>query len=321
MQRVGFVITPAFQMMSLAAASVFEFANMYSDEAFYEVSVLSENGGIVKSSLGMLIETQPMDAGDFDTLVVGSGIGPASATPAMAAFLQAAHQSARRLAAICNATFLLADAKLLDGRRATTHWKNARELQARYPAVKVEEDRIFIVDGSIWTSAGATAGIDLALAMVENDLGLDVARRVARSMVVYHRRSGGQSQYSALLEIAPRSDRVQMALAYAKQHLSGAISVETLAEAAHLSPRQFSRAFLAETGKSPAKAVEQLRLEEAKMMMEQTRHSMNEIARATGFADTERMRRAFLRTFGQPPQAIRRNARGGDPVTMVGLPQ
>jgi transcriptional regulator GlxA family with amidase domain len=145
--------------------------------------------------------------------------------------------------------------------------------------------------------------------MVEKDFGADVARRIARSLVIYHRRAGGQSQYSALLEMAPKSDRVQNALAYAKEHLAGAISVEQLADAARLSPRQFSRTFLAETGRSPAKAVEQLRLEAARLMIEQGRRSMDEVARETGFADRERMRRAFVRAFGQPPQTIRRNDR------------
>lgn len=310
MQRIGFIVIPKFQMMSLAAASVFEFANLYSGETTYEVSVLSPLGGTVPSSLGMMIETSPLSASGFDTLIVGAGIGPADPNPGLAAFLRVAAKTTRRLAAICNGAFLMAEAGLLDGKRATTHWRNARELQARFPAVKVEEDRIFIIDGSIWTSAGATAGIDLALAMVEKDLGVEAARRVGKSLVVYHRRAGGQSQHSALLEIAPKSDRVQNALAYAQQNLSSALSVEKLADAAHLSPRQFSRAFHAETGRSPAKAVEQLRVEEARLMMEQTRLSMDEIARETGFSDPERMRRAFLRAFGQPPQAIRRNARG-----------
>lgn len=314
MQRVGFIIIPKFQMMSLAAASVFEFANMNSGEACYEVRVLSEQGGTVSSSLGMLIDTLPLDVSDFDTLIVGGGIGPADATPGMVSFLRSAVHTTRRLAAICNGAFLLAEAGVLDGRRATTHWRNARELQARFPAVKVEDDRIFVIDGSIWTSAGATAGIDLALAMVEKDLGVDVAKRVAKSLVVYHRRAGGQSQYSALLEIAPKSDRVQTALAYAKLNLGNVLSVEQLADVAHLSPRQFSRALHAETGRSPAKAVEQLRVEEARLMMEQTRHSMHEIARQTGFADLERMRRAFVRTFGLPPQAVRRNARINEEV-------
>ncbi len=175
--------------------------------------------------------------------------------------------------------------------------------------MKVEADRIFIVDGPIWTSAGMTAGIDLALAMVEKDLGADVARAVARQLVVYHRRAGGQSQFSALLELEPKSDRIQSALAYAKRNLATPLTVRQLAEAAHLSPRQFSRAFRAETGQSPAKAVENLRVEAARLMMEQSRHPIEIVARQTGFADRDRMRRAFLRAFGQPPQVMRRNAR------------
>jgi transcriptional regulator GlxA family with amidase domain len=157
--------------------------------------------------------------------------------------------------------------------------------------------------------AGMTAGIDLALAMVEQDLGADIARGVARHLVVYHRRAGGQSQYSTLLELEPKSDRIQSALAYAKRNLHAPLAVEQLAKAAHLSPRQFSRAFRAETGQSPAKAVENLRLEAARLMMEQSRHPIEVIARQTGFADRDRMRRAFLRAFGQPPQAMRRNGR------------
>jgi transcriptional regulator GlxA family with amidase domain len=147
--------------------------------------------------------------------------------------------------------------------------------------------------------------------MVEKDLGAEVARSVAKKLVVYHRRAGGQSQYSALLELEPKSDRIQSALAYAKKNLHTPLSVEQLAEAAHLSPRQFSRAFHAETGQSPAKAVENLRVEAARLMMEQGRHPIDVVARETGFADRDRMRRAFLRAFGQPPQVMRRNARAG----------
>ena len=153
------------------------------------------------------------------------------------------------------------------------------------------------------------AGIDLALAMVEQDLGADVARAVARQMVVYHRRAGGQPQFSALLELEPKSDRIQSALAYAKCNLDKPLTVRQLAGAAHLSPRQFRRAFRAETGQSPAKAVENLRVEAARLMMEQSRHPIDVIARQTGFAERDRMRRAFLRAFGQPPQVFRRNAR------------
>ena len=181
----------------------------------------------------------------------------------------------------------------------------------RVPPSEGEANRIFIIDGSVWTSAGMTAGIDLVLAMVEQDLGADVARAVARQLVVYHRRAGGQSQFSALLELEPKSDRIQSALAYAKRNLDKPMTVGQLAAAAHLSPRQFSRAFRAETGQSPAKAVENLRVEAARLLMEQSRHPIDVIARQTGFADRDRMRRAFLRAFGQPPQVIRRDARAG----------
>jgi transcriptional regulator GlxA family with amidase domain len=140
-------------------------------------------------------------------------------------------------------------------------------------------------------------------------LGAEVARAVARKLVVYYRRAGGQSQFSALLELEPKSDRIQSALAFAKRNLDKPLTVRQLAGAAHLSPRQFSRAFRAETGQSPAKAVENLRVEAARLMMEQSRHPIDVIARQTGFADRDHMRRAFLRAFGQPPQAIRRNAR------------
>ena len=154
-----------------------------------------------------------------------------------------------------------------------------------------------------------TAGIDLALALVERDHGAEIARSVARKLVVYHRRAGGQSQFSALLELEPKSDRIQKTIDYANANLRNALSVEELADVAGLSPRQFSRAFHAETGQSPAKAIENLRVEAARLMMEHGRHSMDVIANETGFADRERMRRAFLRILGQSPQTVRRNSR------------
>jgi transcriptional regulator GlxA family with amidase domain len=218
-------------------------------------------------------------------------------------------KTSRRVASICTGAFILAEAGLLDGRRAMTHWYYSRELQTRFPKVKVEEDRIFIVDGSVWTSAGATSGLDLALAMVEKDLGADVARSTAQKLVMHHRRAGGQSQHSELLILSPKSDRIQNAVAYAEKHLHTELSVEKLAEVANLSPRQFSRTFHKETGQSPAKAVEKLRLESARLMIEQSRHPIQIVAQETGFVDPRRMREAFLRTFGLPPQAFRRNAR------------
>jgi transcriptional regulator GlxA family with amidase domain len=309
MQRIGFTLLPGFQVMSFAVISVFEFANREIGEQVYDVHLLSETGGSIRSSSGISVATEPFDDRNFDTLMVGGSAVAQSLTPGAIRFLRQALQRSRRIASTCTGAFVLAEAGLLDGRRATTHWRRARELQARFPKVKVEEDRIFIIDGPVWTSAGMTAGIDLALAMIEKDFGADVARAVARHLVVYHRRAGGQSQFSALLELEPKSDRIQRALAYAKRNLATPLTVRRLAEAAHLSPRQFSRAFHAETGQSPAKAVENLRLEAARLMMEQSRHPIEVIARQTGFADRDRMRRAFLRAFGQPPQAIRRNAR------------
>jgi transcriptional regulator GlxA family with amidase domain len=309
MQRVGVIVLPGFQVMSLAALSVFEFANKEMDKPVYDVRLLSETGGSVRSSIGISVATEPLRNTNLDTLIVGGSNTIGSLTPRVIKFLRQALRRYRRVASTCVGAFVLAEAGVLDGRRATTHWNRARELQARFPKVKVEEDRIFIVDGPVWTSAGMTAGIDLALAMVENDLGADVARAVARRLVVYHRRAGGQSQFSALLELEPKSDRIQNALAYAKRHLDAPLTVGQLAEVAHLSPRQFSRAFRAETGQSPAKAIENLRVEAARLMMEQSRHSFDLVARQTGFADRDRMRRAFLRTFGQPPQVMRRSAR------------
>lgn len=309
MLRIGFIVFPGFQVMGLAGISAFEFANRQVGEPVYDVHLLSETGAPIRTSIGMSVTTEAFDDADFDTLIVGGGTEIEPSTPGLIRFVREALGRYRRVAATCTGAFVLAEAGVLDGRRATTHWYHARALQVRFPKVKVDEDRIFIVDGSVWTSAGMTAGIDLALAMVEQDLGADVARAVAKKLVVYHRRAGGQSQFSALLELEPKSDRIQSALTYAKRNLSAPLTVEELAEAAHLSPRQFSRVFRSETGQSPAKAVENLRLETARLMMEQSRHPIEIIAQQTGFADRDRMRRAFLRTYGQPPQVIRRNAR------------
>jgi transcriptional regulator GlxA family with amidase domain len=154
-----------------------------------------------------------------------------------------------------------------------------------------------------------TACIDLALALIEQDLGVENARLIARKMVVYHRRSGGQSQFSALLELEPKSDRIQNALAYAKRNLAKELTVDELADAAHLSRRQFSRSFRIETGQSPAKAIETLRVEAARLMLESSNHSIDVVAKEAGFADPERMRRAFIRAFGHPPQTVKRTAK------------
>lgn len=309
MHRIGFIVCPGYSVMTFAAISAFEVANLVARAQIYEVSVLSEKGGSVRTSVGVTVETTGLVNTGYETLIVGGETAVATPPADLIAFLQREAGRCRRIAAFCTGAFVLAEAGLLNGRRATTHWFFARDLKSRFPEIKVDEDRIFINDGPVWTSAGMTAGIDLSLAMIESDLGAEVARRVARALVIYHRRGGGQSQFSALLELQPKSDRIQTALDYAKRNLHSVLSVGRLAEVAHLSPRQFSRAFQAETGQSPAKAIEQLRVEAARLMLEQGRHSLDEIADQTGFADRDRMRRAFLRAFGQPPQAIRRNAR------------
>lgn len=311
MHRIGFVVFPNFYVMGFAAVTAFETANLVLDEPAYEVTLLSETGGLVPASAGFRVETQPFGDTVFDTVMFGSGIETDFTSPGLMAFVRRSLKTSRRIAAPCTGAFILAEAGVLDGRRATTHWRFARDLQRRFPKVTVEEDQIFIVDGSIWTSAGMTATIDLALAMIEKDYGQDVSRTVARKLVVYHRRAGGQSQFSALLELEPKSDRIQKAIDYASANLRKMLSVEELADVAGLSPRQFTRAFSAETGQSPAKAVEHLRVEAARLMLEQGRHSMDVIADEVGFADRERMRRAFLRTLGQPPQVIRRVGRVG----------
>jgi transcriptional regulator GlxA family with amidase domain len=308
MHRIGLVIYPDFNVMSLAPLAVFELANTVGRKRSTRCRFCPK--GAVRTSIGMMIDTQAFHDPEFDTLMFGAGTGPTeiTLTGGLLEFVRKGLVASRRLAAPCAGAFVFAEAGILDNRRATTHWLFARDLKARFPKVKLEVDRIFVVDGSIWTSAGMSAGIDLALEMVENDLGVEIARLVAKQMVVYHRRAGGQSQFSTLLELEPKSDRIQSVMVYAREHLRTDLSVERLAEVANLSPRQFSRAFRAETGQSPAKAIENLRVEAARLMMEEGRFPIDVVARETGFGDRERMRRAFLRAFGQPPQVIRRNA-------------
>jgi transcriptional regulator GlxA family with amidase domain len=294
--------------MSFAPLSVFEIANAQLAQPEYEVHVVSEHGGAVKNSFGMDVETKRFSDYSFDTVLLGAAPEITPPSPTMSALLRNALQRTRRMASICVGAFTFAAAGLLDGRRATTHWAFAAELRSRYPRINVEMDRIFITDGPIWTSAGMTSSIDMALGMVEKDFGPQIARDTARTLVVHHRRSGGQSQHSALLDLHPKSDRVQNALTYATLHLRERLSVDVLAEAACLSPRQFTRIFRLETGISPAKAVENLRLDAARVLLERGRFSIGEIAAETGFGDRERMRRAFMRTFGQSPQEIRSSA-------------
>ena len=311
MHRVGFIVPQRFQLMSLAALTAFEIVNLPPADQRYDIHLLSEHGGPVRSSSGMTLQTEAFGDPAFDTVIVGSitEMDMPSSDATMIAFVQEAAKASRRIASICSGAFVLAEAGLLNGRRATMHWAHADSFRARFPDVRAEEDRIFINDGPVWTSAGMTAGIDLVLALIDNDLGPDAAKMVARLLVMNQRRMGGQKQHSALLDMTPKSDRIELVLAHIRQNLQNPLTIEELAAVANLSPRQFSRAFLAETGQSPAKAVERLRLEAARFMIEEGRHTVNVVAQETGFADRERMRRAFLRTFGVPPEILRRNAR------------
>jgi transcriptional regulator GlxA family with amidase domain len=311
MLRIGYIVVPNFQVMIFGGLTVFEMANRLTKEPHYEIRLISEGGGPVQSSLGYSVMTDCFDEGSFDTVIIGGVIdGVYEPSPGLVDYLKRAVKTTRRVASMCTGAFFLAEAGVLDDRRATTHWAHARALQTSYPRINVEEDRIFIVDGPVWTSAGMTAGTDLAISMVERDLGVKVARTIAKRMVMFHRRAGGQLQHSTLLDLDAKSDRIQTALVFAKSNLHAQLTVDRLAEAANLSVRQFTRAFREETGQSPAKAVENLRLEAARLMVEQGRLPIDVVARETGFADPDRMRRAFLRAFGQPPQAIRRTARG-----------
>ena len=216
-----------------------------------------------------------------------------------------------RVASVCSGAYILAEAGLLDGRRATTHWRRTKHFLGTYPRVKLEPDRIFVRDGNVWSSAGISAGIDLALAMAAEDFGDEIAQQTARQLVLYHRRSGGQSQFSSLLELKAPSGRFGPLLTWAREHLDAPLTVEDLAEQAGMSSRHFARAFIAETGTTPSKAVERLRIEVARQRVQSSSEAIERVAEQTGFRDPERMRRAFIRAFGQPPQSLRRAARAG----------
>jgi transcriptional regulator GlxA family with amidase domain len=312
MHRIGFFLTDQFQVMALGIQTVFEFANVTAHEQVYQVTNYSLQGGLVRSSLGVAVHTEPVsDGSEADSWMVSGVIDPTHHATGAAelAFIAKASTLARRTVGLCTGAFVLGEAGLLDGRRATTHWAYAKVLGARHPTARIDANPIFVIDGPIWTSAGLTAAMDLALGMVERDLGPDVATAVARVMVMDRRRSANQAQQSELLKLAPRSDRVQKALEYVRKNLAQPMRVDDLARAANLSPRQFGRVFHSETGQSPAKAIEQLRLEAARNLIERGRHPLEVIARETGFRDREHLREVFVREVGVAPQSLRREAR------------
>ena len=311
-RSTAIVVFPNFELLDLSGPlSAFTASTLHGSP--YCVSVISAEGGSVVSSSGVSIDTsKPSPRRRYDTVMVVGGLTAhrLDADSDTVTLLRKLARRADRVTSVCTGAFLLAAADLLEGRKATTHWRYAGLFQSRFPKVRVDVDRIFVKDASVWTSAGVTAGIDLALALIEEDYGSALAKKIARDLVVHHRRFGGQSQFSALLELEPASERMQRALAFAREHLHEPLPVERLAAAACISARHFGRLFLGETGETPARAVERLRVETARPAVEDSREPLESIARKVGFGDVERMRRSFVRLFGQTPQTLRRCARG-----------
>lgn len=281
-------------------------------ERGYRVTVASLDGLPLRTSGGLEIVPAASLAetpGPIDTLIVAGGAGSAqaSAEEALLAWLAAAAPSARRVASVCTGAFVLAAAGLLDGRRASTHWASAAELARRYPAVKVDPEPIYLRDGPVWTSAGVTAGMDLALALVEEDLDREAALTIARHLVLFLRRPGNQSQFSATLAAQqPEREPLRDVQRYALEHVGEDLSVQALAARAHMSPRNFARAFTAETGITPGRYVERVRLEAARRALEDTARPIATVAAICGFGTAETMRRTFIRALGVAPAEYRR---------------
>jgi transcriptional regulator GlxA family with amidase domain len=314
---IAFLVFDNFQLLDATGPiGAFERPMHMLEPPPYRLAVIAQHGGLVRSSAGVALEARAWRGiRDIDTLIIAGGEGTrqAAVCPATLAFVRSQAEKARRICSVCSGSYILAEAGLLAGRRATTHWRRSAHFQSRYPETHVEADRIYTRDGKIWTSAGITAGIDLALALIADDLGDDIAKRAAQELVVYHRRPGGQSQFSALLDIAAEEEKFKALLSWMRDRLAEPLTVERLAEQACMSPRNFARAFARSTGMTPAKAVERLRLEVARERLGSCDSPLSRIASACGFGDTERMRRAFLRSFGQTPQALRRGMRGSAP--------
>ncbi|KCZ87733.1 GlxA family transcriptional regulator [Hyphomonas jannaschiana] len=315
-REIGVLVFENFQLLDAAGPiSVFEMPTRGLDPSPYRLTVYSLEGGPVRASCGVSMHSEQLSTDlQLDTLIVSGGEGTRQAMTderILNSIRKLSHNT-RRTTSVCSGAFLLAAAGLLNGRRATTHWRRCADMQRHFPDVIVEPDRIFVQDGKFWTSAGITAGIDLALALVEDDLGEEVARRSARELVVHHRRYGGQSQFSVMQDIERASGRFDSLIDWIRAHLANDLNVEELADKAGMSSRNFARVFRSETGTTPARFVEKLRLESARRQVETSSRSLLQVAQDTGFGDTERMRTSFIRAYGQPPMALRRQVRGGD---------
>jgi len=318
-RRVAFPLYPELQPLDLSGPfEVFATANhvldfLGRDEPRYELIIAAEAAGPVRSESGMTLHADVafVDvAGPLHTIVVPGGFGARDEQPALIEWLTETAPQAERIATVCTGTFLAAAAGLCDGRRVTTHWMWAGALAETYPAATVDPDPIYINDGNLWTSAGVTSGIDLALALVEEDCGAEVARNVARLLVVYLHRPGGQSQFAAPVwskpaEGAPIKDACDIIHA----ELAGDLSVDALAARVGMSSRHFSRCFRSEVGETVARHVERLRVEAARQILEKESVGMDSVAQRCGFGTAETLRRAFHRRLSISPDAYRRQFR------------
>ncbi len=314
---ISIVAFPGAAILDITGPSeVFAFANILlrrdglAKELVYPIEVLAEKPGPVTTVSGLKIIADRAYSevqGGIDTLLIAGGnINALLGDPALRDWVQAIAPRVRRLASVCTGAFLLAESGLLDGCRATSHWASCKRLAKDYPAVQVEPDQIFVRDGSVFTSGGITSGIDLALAMVEEDWGQKLVLQVARYLVVFVKRPGGQSQFSAYLasEASDRQDLRDLQ-AWIMGHPTEDLRVEPLAERMAMSPRNFARLFLSETGMTPAKFVEMTRIDAACQHLLNSELSIEAAADKSGFCDPERMRRAFLRQIGVNPHDYR----------------
>lgn len=320
-KRVLFFVYPGIKLLDLAGPlQVFcDAEDVRTGERAYRTETVSLNGGEIATDTGLSIATDPcsswFDHSGFTLIVVGGdGSRIASRNPQVTAVIRRLSKHAERIASVCTGAFVLAASGLLDTRRAVTHWQSCDELASAYPTLRVETDPIYIRDGNVWTSAGVTAGIDMALAMVNEDIGRYSTLSLAKSLVTYAVRPGGQSQFSVVLDrqTSDRFDRFEMLHFFISSNLDKDLRVEALAERVNMSPRNFARIYAAETGMTPGKAVEAIRTEAAQQLLENTRHSIARVAELCGFGDVERMRRAFLKILKVSPLDYRE--RFGVPV-------
>jgi transcriptional regulator GlxA family with amidase domain len=307
MHRVAVVAFPEIQVLDVVGpAEVFDTASKLVGEAAYDVEVIApEAGPLTGSSVSLVADRALGDCRSrLDTLLIAGGRGArlAADDESIVRWVRAAAKRSERVASVCTGAFLLAEAGLLDGRRATTHWAYCARLRERYPRVEVDPAPIFVRDGNVATSAGVTAGMDLALAFVEDDLGSDVALAVARQLVLFLKRPGGQAQFSAQLA-AQQSEREPLRdlQVWIADNLDADLSVAALAARAHMSERHFARAFRAGVGMTPAAFVEVARVERARMALESGDAPVEIVARGAGFGTVETMRRAFRRRLGVAP--------------------